>query len=248
MNLPQVVSRDEWLAARTEFLAREKALTRAIDGLNADRRRLPMVLVDKPYRFEGPDGTVGLLDLFDGSRQLIVQHVMWLAEDDRACSGCTAGVDEMADPLIEHLRARDTNFVLVSRGPLSGMQRYQAERGWTIPWYSSAGNDFNYDYHVTLDESVAPVEYNYRPHAEWQANGATLVEPGQSVELPGISCFLRDDAGHIYHTYSTYGRGTDHLGGAYAFLDITALGRQEEWEEPKGRAPKAWSSIPDFSS
>ena len=179
MNLPQIVSRDEWLAARKELLAREKAMTRAIDELNADRRRLPMVLVDKPYKFEGPDGTVGLLDLFDGSRQLIVQHVMWLADEGRACPSCTADVDEMANGFFEHLRARDTNLVLVSRGPLDDMQRYQEERGWTVPWYSSAGSDFNYDFHVTMDESVTPVEYNYRTHAEWQAMGATLVKPGR---------------------------------------------------------------------
>ena len=173
MNLPQVVSRDEWLAARKELLTREKELTRARDTLNADRRRLPMVLVDKPYRFQGPDGPVGLLDLFDGSRQLIVQHTMWLADDDRICPGCTAGVDEMSDGLIAHLRARDTNFVLVARGPLADLQRYQAERGWTIPMYSSLDSDFNYDFHVTLDPAVAPVEYNYRPLAEWQAAGST---------------------------------------------------------------------------
>ncbi|HJQ00603.1 MAG TPA: DUF899 domain-containing protein [Jatrophihabitans sp.] len=247
MNLPQIVSRDEWLVARKELLAREKAMTRAIDELNADRRRLPMVLVDKPYKFEGPAGTVGLLDLFDGSRQLIVQHVMWLADESRACPSCTADVDEMADGFFTHLRARDTNLVLVSRGPLDEMQRYQKERGWTVPWYSSAGSDFNYDYHVTMDESVAPVEYNYRSHAEWQANGATLVKPGESAELPGLSCFLRDDSGHVYHTYSTYGRGTDRLGGGYPYLDITALGRQESWEEPKGRAENAWAACPDFS-
>ncbi|HET6210933.1 MAG TPA: DUF899 domain-containing protein [Jatrophihabitans sp.] len=247
MNLPQVVSREEWLAARKELLTREKAMTRAIDTLNADRRRLPMVLVDKPYQFQGPDGPVGLLDLFDGRRQLIVQHAMWLAEDGRICPGCTAGVDEMADGLIEHLRARDTTFVLVARGPLADLQRYQAERGWTIPLFSSLDSDFNYDFHVTLDESVAPVEYNYRSLAEWRAAGSTLVADGESAELPGFSCFLRDDAGHVYHTYSTYGRGTDNVGSAYDFLDLTALGRQEDWEEPKGRVESARGAVPDFA-
>jgi predicted dithiol-disulfide oxidoreductase (DUF899 family) len=248
MNLPQVVSRDEWLAARKELLTREKELTRARDTLNADRRRLPMVLVDKPYRFQGQDGEVGLLDLFDGSRQLIVQHTMWLADDDRICPGCTAGVDEMSDGIIAHLRARDTNFVLVARGPLADLQRYQAERGWTIPMYSSLDSDFNYDFHVTLDEAVAPVEYNYRSLADWRAAGRNLVDDGESAEQPGFSCFLRDDDGLVFHTYSTYARGTDNVGSAYDFLDLTALGRQEEWEEPKGRAGKAWGSIPDFAS
>jgi predicted dithiol-disulfide oxidoreductase (DUF899 family) len=249
MNLPQVVSRDEWLAARKELLTREKELTRARDTLNADRRRLPMVLVDKPYRFQGPDGPVGLLDLFDGSRQLIVQHTMWLADDDRICPGCTAGIDEMSDGLIAHLRARDTNFVLVARGPLADLQRYQAERGWTIPIYSSLDSDFNYDFQVTLDPAVAPVEYNYRPLAEWQASGSTQVSvaEGESVEMPGLSCFLRDEDGQVFHTYSTYARGTDNVGSAYDFLDLTALGRQEDWEEPKGRADNAHRAMPDFA-
>ena len=123
MNLPQVVSRDEWRAARKDLLTREKELTRARDTLNADRRRLPMVLVDKPYRFQGPDGEVSLLDLFDGNRQLIVQHAMWLPDAGRICPGCTAGVDELSDGVIAHLRARDTNFVLVARGPLADLQR-----------------------------------------------------------------------------------------------------------------------------
>jgi predicted dithiol-disulfide oxidoreductase (DUF899 family) len=248
MNLPQVVSRDEWLAARKELLTHEKELTRARDALNADRRRLPMVLVDKPYRFQGSDGSVGLLDLFDGSRQLIVQHAMWLADADRICPGCTAGVDEMSDGIIEHLRARNTNFVLVARGPLADLQRYQAERGWTIPMYSSLDSDFNYDFHVTLDPAVAPVEYNYRSLEEWRAAGSELVSDGESAEQPGFSCFLRDDDGQVFHTYSTYGRGTHNLGSAYDFLDLTALGRQEDWEEPKGRADNAWGAIPTFAS
>jgi predicted dithiol-disulfide oxidoreductase (DUF899 family) len=247
MSLPEVVSRDEWLAARKQLLAREKELTRRIDATNADRRRLPMVLVDKPYQFEGPTGGLTLADLFDGSRQLIVQHVMWLADEDRGCPSCSAGIDEMSDGLIEHLRARDTNFVLISRGPLASIERYRASKGWTIPWYSSAGSDFNYDYHVSLDESVAAVEYNYRSAAEWAEAGYNLTGEGMSGEQPGLSCFLRDEAGQVFHTYSTFARGTDHLGGAYGFLDLTALGRQEEWEEPKGRAANARAAVPDFA-
>ncbi len=246
MALPDVVTRDEWLVARNQLLAREKEVTRRIDALNADRRRLPMVRVDKPYRFEGQGGEVGLGELFDGCRQLVVQHVMWLFDQDRACPSCTASVDEMAAGTIEHLRARDTAFVLVSRGPFASLDRYRLSRGWTIPWYSSQASEFNYDFHVTLDEAVAPVEYNYRSQAELEQAGMTLVEPGKSSEQPGISCFLRD-GDEIFHTYTAYARGTDHLGGAYAFLDLTALGRQEEWEEPKGRADEARNAMPDFA-
>ncbi len=247
MTLPQVVTRDEWLVARKGLLAREKELTRRIDALNADRRRLPMVKVDKDYRFEGPDGQVGLRELFGDRRQLIIQHVMWLFEPDVGCPSCTAAIDELSDGLLEHLDARDTSFALVSRGPFASIERYRISRGWTVPWYSSYGSDFNYDYHVTLDEKVAPVEYNYRSGAEWEKAGRPLVEPGRSSEQPGMSCFLRADDGTIFHTYSAFARGVDHVGGAYAFLDMTALGRQEEWEEPKGRVAAARDAVPDFA-
>ena len=219
MNLPQVVSRDEWLAARKQLLTREKELTRARDALNADRRRLPMVLVDKPYRFQGPDGEVGLLDLFDGSRQLIVQHTMWLADDDRICPGCTAGVDELSDGIIAHLRARDTNFVLIARGPLADLQRYQAERGWTIPMYSSLDTDFNYDYQASFTpEQIAKgkVEYNF-----------DLVE-FPSAEGPGISVFYKDKDGNIFHTYSAYARGSENTINTYNYLDYVPKGRDED--------------------
>ena len=246
MTLPQIVDREEWLIARKELLAKEKRLTRAIDAVNADRRRLPMVRVDKPYRFEGAQGQVGLREMFAGHRQLIIQHVMWLFESDRGCPSCSAGLDEMAPGMLEHLRARDTAFVVVCRGPFASIENYRLSKGWTMPWYSSFGSDFNYDFHVTLDESVLPVEYNYRSKAELEAAGQFLVEPGGSSEQPGISCFLREQD-EVFHTYSTFARGTDHIGGAYGLLDLTALGRQEEWEEPKGRVATAWSSVPSFA-
>jgi len=247
MSLPDIVDREAWRAARIALLAQEKELTRQIDRLNSQRRMLPMVAVDKPYRFTGPDGEVGLADLFGEMSQLIVQHVMFDPEWDNACSSCTASLDEVSDGLLRHLAARDTAFALVSRAPLAKLAKYRAERGWTIPWYSSNGSDFNYDYHVTLDEAVAPVEYNYRSGADFAATkGWSLVEPGKSSEQPGLSCFLKVDD-QVFHTYSTYARGADHLGGSYALLDLTALGRQEEWEEPKGRAAQARRSVPDFS-
>src|SRR4249919_157661 len=140
MSLPDVVSREEWLEARKALLAREKEMTRAIDALNADRRRLPMVLVDKDYRFQGPDGEVGLLDLFEGRRQLFLQHFMFDPGWEDGCPSCTAAADEVSDGLLRHLAARDTSFAVVSRAPLDKLERYQAKRGWTFPWYSSSGS------------------------------------------------------------------------------------------------------------
>ncbi|WP_236795708.1 DUF899 domain-containing protein [Amycolatopsis sp. GM8] len=247
MSLPQVVSREDWLVARKELLAREKAATRARDELNAARRGLPMVEIEKEYVFEGPYGQVSLLDLFEGRRQLIVQHFMFGPDWDSGCPGCTAGSDEISAGLLAHLGARDTTLAAIARAPWEKVSAYRAERGWQFPFYSSYGSDFNYDFHVTLDDSVLPVEYNYRTAAEHRAAGtAGYVDGDQPLERPGHSCFLRlgDD---VFHTYSTYGRGDESLGGSYYFLDLTALGRQEDWEEPKGRAESVRAAIPDFA-
>jgi predicted dithiol-disulfide oxidoreductase (DUF899 family) len=246
MSLPEVVSRDEWLVQRKALLAEEKAMTRARDALSTKRRQLPMVEVDKEYVFSGPTGTAGLADLFDGSRQLIVQHFMFDPDWDEGCPSCTGAADEMSEGLIRHLRARDTNFVAVSRAPLEKIERYKATRGWTFPWYSSFGSDFNYDFNVTIDASVAPVMWNYRTMPELESHDMGWLGEGSS-EQPGYSMFLRDGDG-VFHTYSLYARGAEMLGGAYSFLDMTALGRQEEWEEPKGRADTARAALPDFST
>jgi len=248
MSLPDVVSPDEWLKARKELLVREKELTRARDALSADRRRLPMVEVDKEYVFEGPAGKATLLDLFDGRHQLIVGHFMFDPSWDDGCPSCSAGADEMSQGLLEHLYTRDTSFVYVSRAPLAKIEDYKARKGWTFPWYSSYGSDFNYDFHVTLDESVAPIEYNYRTKAEHEQKGTSVyVEGEQSIEGPGRSSFLRD-GDRVFHTYSVFARGLETIGGSYYLLDETALGRQEDWEEPKGRAAAARSAVPDFAS
>ncbi|WP_433291687.1 DUF899 domain-containing protein [Actinoplanes sp. CA-030573] len=248
MNLPEVVSRDEWLAARKELLASEKEALRAKDALNTRRRLLPMVEVTKDYRFEGPDGEVRLIDLFDGERQLIVQHFMFDPAWEDGCASCTAAVDELSEGLLRHLRARGTVYAVVARAPIAKLEKYRAKRGWTIPLHSSYGSDFNYDYHVTIDESVAPVMFNYRGPDELRAAGFDwlLKTEDQPMEQPGMSCFLRvgDD---VFHTYSTFARGTEMTGGAYGLLDLTALGRQEEWEEPKGRSGADRGPIPDFS-
>jgi predicted dithiol-disulfide oxidoreductase (DUF899 family) len=245
MGLPDVVSPEVWRAARVQLLAEEKAMTRARDALSAKRRELPMVEITKDYGFEGPDGEATLRDLFDGRDQLIVVHFMFDPDWEDGCSSCTAGADEMSPGHLEHLHARDTSLVYVSRAPIAKIERYKAKRGWTFPWYSSFGSDFNYDFHVTLDESVAPVEYNYRTPEEFERRGTTLYSGG-SVEYPGRSSFLRVDD-RVFHTYSVYARGTETIGGSYYLLDETALGRQEDWEEPKGRAESVRGAVPDFT-
>ena len=168
-----------------------------------------MVKVEKAYVFEGPEGAVRLLDLFDGRQQLIVYHAMFDPGWDEACPMCSFLIDNLGHPA--HLRdARDTALVVISRAPLPKIEAFKARMGWTVPWYSSFGSDFNYDFHVTLDEAIAPVEYNYRDKAALQQAGG--IPEG---EQPGLSVFLRDgDA--IFHTYSTYTRGLDLLLGTYA--------------------------------
>ena len=248
MSLPQIVSREEWLSARKELLAKEKAGTRARDALNAERRRLPMVEIDKEYVFEGPEGSVGLVDLFDGRRQLILGHFMFNPSWVDGCPSCSAGADEISKGLLEHLHVRDTTLVQVSRAPLAKIEDYKARKGWTFPWYSSYGSDFNYDFHVTMDESVAPAVYNYRTKAEHeQAGTGYYFEGEQPIEEPGTSFFLRE-GDRVFHTYSSFGRGAEMTGGSYYFLDLTALGRQEDWEEPKGRAASARAAMPDFAA
>ena len=241
MSLPQIVNRDEWLAARTALLEQEKELTRRRDALSADRRRLPMVEITKDYRFTGPHGEVGLLDLFEGRKQLLVSHFMFDPEWEEGCPSCSAGADEMSPGLFEHLHVRDTTLAHVSRAPLEKLERWKAKKGWNFPWYSSYGSDFNYDFGATIDASRGSRDYNYRTVADdpdWTE---------QPAEVTGRSVFLRVDD-RVFHTYSQYARGMESTGGSYYFLDLTALGRQEEWEEPKGRADSARAAQPDFAS
>jgi predicted dithiol-disulfide oxidoreductase (DUF899 family) len=221
MSLPDVVSRDEWRAARLALLHEEKAMTKARDALSTTRRMLPMVRVDKEYRFAGPDGPARLVDLFADRRQLVVQHFMFDPGWEDGCPSCTAASDEISGGLLAHLHARDTTLAVVSRAPLDKL-------------------------HVSLDASVAPVEFNFRTAAELEAHGMKWLLEGPT-EQPGYSTFLAVD-GEVFHTYSTFGHGTEWLGGSYAFLDLTALGRQEEWEEPKGRADRTRGAVPDFST
>lgn len=248
MTLPDIVSREEWLAARKALLAKEKAMTRARDALNVERRELPMVRIDKDYVFEGPAGKASLGDLFEGRRQLILGHFMFDPRWENGCPGCSAGADEISDGLLAHLYKRDTTYVAVSRAPIAKIEAYKAKKGWTFPWYSSFGSDFNYDFDVTVDERVKPVVYNYRTREEHEAAGTGYYFEGEApIEQPGTSIFLRDGAA-IYHTYSTFGRGAEMFGGSYYWLDLTALGRQEEWEEPKGRADRTRPTSPTFEN
>jgi predicted dithiol-disulfide oxidoreductase (DUF899 family) len=248
MSLPQVATYDEWRAARVRLLEQEKELTRRRDELNAERRRLPMVRIQKDYVLEGPRGSVRLLDMFEGRRQLILGHFMFDPSWDDGCPSCSAGADEISDGLLAHLARRDTTVAYVSRAPLAKIEDYKARKGWTFPWYSSHGSTFNYDFHVTIDESVVPVEYNFRTAEEYRRRGETAFSDRaqQPFEMPGTSFFLRD-GDDVYLTNSTYARGAEMTGGSYYWLDLTALGRQEEWEEPKGRSSDTRGARPDFA-
>jgi predicted dithiol-disulfide oxidoreductase (DUF899 family) len=240
-TLPAVVSREDWLTARKQLLRREKELNRERDTLNAERRRLPMVRIDKDYRFTGPDGDARLLDLFGDRQQLLLQHFMYDPSWAEPCTSCTAMADAMSEHIQAQLRRRNTAYVAVSRAPYQKLKSWRESKGWTFPWYSSFGTDFNYDFHVTIDASVAPAEYNYRSQAELAA--ADVSWRDWSGEMPGISCFLRD-GDEAYHTYATFGRGVEVMMPAYPLLDLTALGRQEPWEQPKGRAAVAYPADP----
>ncbi len=221
MNLPPVVSPTEWQVARDELLAKEKEATRARDALAAERRRLPMVRIDKDYVFDGPGGEASLLDLFEGRRQLIVYHFMFGPNRDAGCDGCSMVVDNMGHPA--HLHARDTSVALVSRAPFAKIEPYKKRMGWGVPWVSSFGSDFNVDFGVS-PEIPQPNVY-------------------QDGESFGLSVFLRDDD-NVFRTYFTSGRGVEALGSNWTFLDLTPLGRQENWEDsPAGypqTAPYEW--------
>jgi predicted dithiol-disulfide oxidoreductase (DUF899 family) len=230
---PNIVGRDEWLTARKTLLEHEKELTKQRDRINAERRRLPMVKLEKKYTFEGSNGSAKLIDLFEGRTQLIIYHFMFAPEWEKGCMGCTGYVNALGD--LSRLNERDTTFVLVSRAPLPKLEAYKTLKGWTLPWYSSFGSDFNYDFHVTLDENITPIEYNYRDKAELEKRYGPNVVQGESH---GLSVFFRlgDD---VFHTYSTYARGVESLTDNYSLLDMTPYGRQEDFEDsPPGYPQK----------
>lgn len=215
-HLPKIVSREEWQRARDAFLIKEKAAMKALDALSAERRRLPMVRIEKEYAFEGPSGKVRLLDLFEGRRQLILYHFMFAPGVEgwptAGCPGCSMVIDHVGP--VEHLHARDTSFVLVSLGPLAALEAYKQRMGWKVPWFSSAGTSFNADFGLSTNEG----------------------------ETFGLSCFLRDDSDAVYHTYFTTDRGVEPVDTNFALLDWTVLGRQETWED----SPPGWPQTEPF--
>jgi predicted dithiol-disulfide oxidoreductase (DUF899 family) len=247
MSVPKIVSHDEWVAALKAFVVKEKEATKQRDRLNTERRELPMVEVTKAYEFDGPDGKASLLDLFEGRKQLIIYHFMFHPEWEDGCPSCTAGTDELSSGFLEHLRTRDTTYAMVSRAPLAKLERWKAKQGWDVPWYSSDDGDFNYDFGVTIDAARGFDEFTFRTLDEYAAMGQeTMKTSDQPYDMPGRTCFLQVD-GRVFRTYSQYARGLESTGGSYYFLDLTALGRQEDWEEPKGRTEAARGNIPDFS-
>jgi len=217
MRSQAIVDRADWLEARKALLEQEKELTRARDALAAARRQLPWVRVEKDYRFDTPEGTKGLADLFAGKRQLIVYHFMFGADWAAGCPSCSL-IAEGFDGALPHLGQRDVAFVAASRAPLAKLLAYRDRLGWRFPWVSAGDSDFSRDFAVGFspEEVEGEVTYNYAPRKF------------PVTEAPGLSVFARDDAGAVYHSYSTYARGLDPLMGVYQFLDLVPKGRDEE--------------------
>ena len=226
MTPHKVVSHDEWLAARKAFLVEEKAFSKARDAMAKKLRELPWEKVEKTYAFDTPNGQKTLPDLFDGRSQLIVYHFMLGPGWEAGCPSCSYLADHF-DGAVVHLAHRDTTFLVVSRAPLAEIETYKRRMGWTFKWVSSFGSDFNHDYQVSAsaeEKASGNAMYNYE------------MTTFPSEERPGASVFYKNDAGEVFHTYSTYGRGLDTFLGAYHFLDIVPKGRDEaalKW-------PMAW--------
>jgi predicted dithiol-disulfide oxidoreductase (DUF899 family) len=217
MNHPRIVSQAEWIEARKALLAKEKEATRQRDALSAERRRLPMVKVEKKYVFDGPEGKETLADLFDGRSQLVVYHFMFGPGWEEGCPSCSFLSDHIDGALV-HLNARDVTLVAVSRAPLPEIAAFKKRMGWRFKWVSSNGNDFNFDYHVSFTKeemAKGKVYYNYEM-AKWG-----------SEEGPGVSVFYKDPSAGFFHAYSAYARGADILLGAYNYLDLVPKGRDE---------------------
>ena len=219
MNLPPVVSREEWDAALAKLRAKEKEATHARDALAAERRRLPRVRIENSYKFAAPAGAVSLLDLFEGRRQLLLYHFMFGPNRDAGCTGCSMVLDQICP--LPHLHARDTSFVAVSRAPIEKIEAYRKRMGWKIPWVSSFGTDFSHDF------GLGPQE----PDPSQDQDG----------EMFGMSAFIRD-AGEIYRTYFTQHRGVETIGPVWTLLDLTPLGRQEDWEN----SPEGYPQTPRY--
>ena len=215
MKLQPVVSAEEWQSARDALLVKEKEATRMRDELAAERRRLPRVRIEKDYVFDGFAGEAGLIDLFDSRGQLLLYHFMFGPNQDVGCDGCSMFVDQIGH--LAHLHARDTSFALVSRAPIAKIESYRKRMGWTIPWYSSFESDFNVDFGVGPETPQGGV-----------------YQDGESF---GLSVFIRD-GDDIFRTYFTTHRGVESLGSVWTFLDLTPLGRQEQWEDSPAGYPQ----------
>lgn len=218
MEKHEVVSKEKWITARRQLLAKEKEFTRLRDQLSEQRRALPWERVDKDYVFEGPKGKESLAQLFEGRSQLIVYHFMFSPEAEVPCKSCSFWADNF-NGIIAHLNQRDVTFVAISRAPLPKLQAFAKRMGWSFKWLSSGGNDFNYDYNVSFrpgDAGQGGASYNYRP-----------TETTMS-DLPGISVFSRNAEGQVFHTYSCYARGLDMMNTAYHYLDLVPKGRDED--------------------
>jgi predicted dithiol-disulfide oxidoreductase (DUF899 family) len=222
MDQPIVTSRAEWLAARRALLAKEKEATRLRDAVAAERRALPVVRIDKPYEFDGPEGRATLRALFGDRRQLVVYHFMFAPTWEEGCKSCSYVMDNVEGALA-HLGAADTAFAAVSRAPVEKIEAFKARMGWRFPWVSSGESDFNYDFHVSFGDARGSEEYNYESVAELQRRGEV---PPTATDMPGFSVFLRD-GDDVYHAYSTYQRGVDIFLNTYNLLDLTPLGRNE---------------------
>jgi predicted dithiol-disulfide oxidoreductase (DUF899 family) len=230
MDLPPVVSQEEWQAALDAVRAKEKEHTRARDALAAERRRLPRVQIDKEYVLEGPDGKASLLDLFEGRRQLLLYHFMFGPNQEVGCDGCSMFVDQVGH--LAHIHARDTSFALASRAPIAKIEPYRKRMGWTIPWYSWFGGDFGVDF-GTSPETPRVGAY-------------------QDGENFGLSVFIRE-GDEVFRTYFTTSRGVEALGSVWTFLDLTPLGRQEEWEDspdgyPQGKPYEWWRRHDEYEN
>ena len=215
---PRVVSRAEWLTARKELLKKEKELTHQKDAISAARRELPWVRVEKEYTFDAPGGTKTLADLFNGKSQLVVYHFMFGPDWQEACPSCSLNMDH-TDGALPHLAQRDVSFAAISRAPIAKIEAFKKRMGWRFNWVSSYQNDFNRDYHVSFTKeemAKGKVEYNYE------------MTEFPSEEAPGLSVFYKNKNGEIFHTYSTYGRGTEATVGTYSYLDWVPKGRDED--------------------
>jgi predicted dithiol-disulfide oxidoreductase (DUF899 family) len=214
---PKIVSREGWLAARKALFLEEKEITHQLDELRAKRRRLPWVKIEKPYMFDGPNGKLSLADLFQGCSQLAVYHFMLTPGSNHVCKGCSFVADHF-DAARKHFADADLSFVAISRAPLERIEQVKRALGWSFPWVSAHGSDFNYDFGVSFkreDIAAGRAIFNYG------------IPIKSSEDMMGASIFARNESGEVFHTYSTYARGIENLMGTFMWLDLTPKGRHQ---------------------